>query len=132
HGSYQEQSDALRNGNVKAIFAQLSLPAASITEASVSKEVKLLPFSAELVEHLKQFGLEENVIPSGTYPDLVNSSEDIATFSMGNVLTVNSNLDEETVYKITKVINENTDKLVNIHASLSVYEPENAVNNLMA
>lgn len=132
HGSYQEQSDALRNGNVKAIFAQLSLPAATITEASISKELKLLPFSNELVEHLKQFGLEENVIPKGTYPDVVNNKEDIATFSMGNVLTVNSNLDEETVYKITKVINENAEQLVNIHASLSAYNPENAAKNLIA
>lgn len=132
HGSYQEQADAIRNGNIKAIFSQLSIPSSTITEAAVSKDLKLLPFSDELVEHLKQFGLDSNVIPAGTYPDVANNSNDIKTFSMGNVLTVNSTLDEETVYKITKVINENVDQLVNIHASLVDYDPEKAPLNLTA
>src|SRR5699024_1429128 len=57
HGSYDEQADALRNGNVKAIFSQLALPAASITEVSVNKDVKILPMSDDLIEYLMQFGL---------------------------------------------------------------------------
>lgn len=132
HGSYQEQTDALRNGNIESVFSQLSLPAASITEASVSKKIKILPFSEELISYLEQFGLDSNTIPAGTYQDVVNGNEDIKTASMGNVLTVNSDLDEETVYNITKTINENTDKLINIHASLSVYDPKNAILNLTA
>src|SRR5699024_6072649 len=44
HGSYDEQADDLRNGNVKQIFAQLALPASSITEVSVNKDIKILPF----------------------------------------------------------------------------------------
>ncbi|WP_144513824.1 TAXI family TRAP transporter solute-binding subunit [Bacillus sp. FJAT-22090] len=132
HGSYQEQTDALRNGNIDSVFSQLSLPAASITEAAVSKKIKILPMSEELISYLEQFGLDKNTIPAGTYKDVVNGDEEIQTASMGNVLTVNSDLDEETVYKITKTINENTDKLINIHASLSVYDPQNALSNLTA
>lgn len=132
HGSYDEQSDALRNGNVTAIFSQLAIPAASITELSVNKDVKILPMSEDLISYLTQFGLEENTIPAGTYSDITNSDEDIPTASMGNVLTVNSELDEEIVYQITKTINENIDQLPNIHESLSYYSLENATKNLMA
>lgn len=132
HGSYDEQTDALRNGNVTAIFSQLALPAASITELSVNKDVKILPMSEDLISYLTEFGLEDNTIPSGTYSDVVNSDEDIPTASMGNVLTVNSELDEEIVYQITKTINENIDQLPNIHESLSYYTLEKATENLMA
>lgn len=132
HGSYDEQTDALRNGNVTAIFSQLALPAAAITEVSVNKDVKILPMSDELISYLTEFGLEENTIPAGTYSDVVNGDEDIPTASMGNVLTVNSELDEDIVYQITKTINENIDHLPNIHDSLSYYTLENATKNLVA
>lgn len=132
HGSYQEQTDALRNGNIDSIFSQLSLPASAITEASVSKEIKILPMSKELISYLSQFGLDSNTIPAGTYQDVTNGSDEIQTVSMGNVLTVNSKLDEDTVYKITKTINENTEKLINVHASLFVYDPKKAFLNPIA
>lgn len=132
HGSYDEQADFLRNGNVTAIFSQLALPASSITEVSVNKKVKILPMSDDLINYLKEFGLEENTIPAGTYKDVVNGDEEIPTASMGNVLTVNSNVDEKTVYNITKTINENIDQLPNIHGSLSYYTVENATKNLVA
>lgn len=132
HGSYQEQVDALKNGNVDIMFAQVAIPAATVTEAAVSQDVKILPMSEELMDYLMQFGLEKNTIPAGTYPEAINGNEDIPTASMGNVLTVNSNLDEDVVYEITKIINENVDYLPNIHASLSAYSVENATNNLTA
>lgn len=131
HGSYDEQSDALRNGNATAIFSQLALPAASITEVSVNKDVKILPMSDELIGYLTEFGLEENPIPADTYKDVVNGDEEIPTASMGNVLTVNSELSDETVYQITKAINENIDQLPNIHGSLEYYTLENATKNLV-
>jgi uncharacterized protein len=131
HGSYQEQTDGIKNGNVDAIFSQLALPASAVTEASVSKEVKILPMSEELIEYLTQFGLEKNSIPAGTYPEVANGGDEISTASMGNVLTVNSGVDEDVVYEITKIINENVDQLPNIHASLKDYKVENATKNLI-
>lgn len=132
HGSYDEQTDGLRNGNVSVVFAQLALPAASITEVSVNKDVKLLPMSQELIDYLVEFGLEDNPIPADAYKDIVNGDKEVATASMGNVLTVNDQVDDETVYEITKTINENIDQLPNIHGSLSYYTLENAAENLVA
>ncbi|MEI3605093.1 TAXI family TRAP transporter solute-binding subunit [Pseudogracilibacillus sp. SE30717A] len=131
HGSYDEQSDALRNGNATEVFAQLALPAASITEVAVNKDVKILPMSEELIDYLTEFGLDKNPIPAGTYENVVNGDEEIPTASMGNVLTVYSGIDDETVYQITKAINENIDQLPNIHGSLEYYSLENATKNLV-
>lgn len=131
HGSYQEQVDAIRNGNVDAIFPQVALPAATITEAAVGADIKILPMSDEVMEYLEQFGLVKNSIPADTYPDVINGEEEIPTASMGNVLTANSNLDENIVYEITKIINENVDQLPNIHASLEAYNVEGATDNLI-
>ncbi len=131
HGSYDEQSDALRNGNATEVFAQLALPAASITEVAVNKDVKILPMSEELIDYLTEFGLDKNPIPAETYENVVNGDEEIPTASMGNVLTVYSGIDDETVYQITKAINENIDQLPNIHGSLEYYSLENATKNLV-
>lgn len=132
HGSYQEQVDALKNGNVDAVFAQVALPAATVQEIAASKDVRILPMTDELMTYLEQFGLEKDEIPAGTYDRVLNGDQDISTASMGTTLTVNSDLDEETVYEITKIINENTDKLPNIHASLKDYSVEKATKNLTA
>src|SRR5699024_1440596 len=132
HGDYDEQADDLRNGNVKQVFAQLALPASSVTEVSVNKDVKILPFSDDLIDYLvEEYGLEDNTIPEGTYEDVENGDEDIHTVSMGNVLTVNSNLDEDTVYEITKAINDHEDELSDIHESLDYYSLEDATKNLI-
>lgn len=131
HGSYQEQVDALRNGNADAMFAQVGLPAANITEAAVGVDIKVLPMSDDLMEHLEQYGLNKDLIPADTYPEITNNDEEIPTASMGNVLTVSSELDEDTVYEITKIINENIDQLPNIHASLETYTVEGATKNLI-
>ncbi|QKY70275.1 TAXI family TRAP transporter solute-binding subunit [Lentibacillus sp. CBA3610] len=131
HGSYQEQVDAIRNGNVDAIFPQVALPAATITEAAVGADIKILPMSEEVMSYLEEFGLAKNSIPAETYPDVINGDKEIPTASMGNVLTANSNLEEDTVYEITKIINENVNQLPDIHASLEAYSVEGSTNNLI-
>lgn len=131
HNSYQEQVDAFSNGNVDVIFTQLAIPASSVTEAGVSRDMRILPMDEDMMEYLTDFGLEINEIPADTYPEAVNGDEAIPTASMGNVLTVNSEVDEETVYEITKIINENVERLPNIHSSLNDYDVDNAVDNLL-
>ncbi len=55
-GSYSEQAGAFKDRNVDGTFTFLALPGASITEASVGRDLKILAFPKPLLEYLGKFG----------------------------------------------------------------------------
>src|SRR5512147_708510 len=122
-GSYSEQAGAFKDRNVDGTFTFLALPGASITEASVGRELKLLAFPKPLLEHLSKFGMGGGMIPPGTYPKAANGNEAVATATMGTTITVNAKMPNDTAYLITKTLNDNVDRVRKIHGSLSDYEP---------
>jgi TRAP transporter TAXI family solute receptor len=122
-GSYSEQAGAFKDRNVDGTFTFLALPGASITEASVGRELKLLAFPKPLLEYLGKFGLGEGTIPAGTYPKAVNGNEAVVSATMGTTITVNAKMANDLAYTITKTLNENVDRVRKIHGSLSDYDP---------
>jgi len=122
-GSYSEQAGAFKDRNVDGTFTFLALPGASITEASVGRDLKLLAFPKPLLEYLGKFGLGEGVIPAGTYPKAVNGNEPVVSATMGTTITVNSKMSNDLAYTITKALNDNVDRVRKIHGSLADYEP---------
>src|SRR5437870_7466126 len=122
-GSYSEQAGAFKDRNVDGTFTFLALPGASITEASVGRELKLLAFPKPLLEHLGKFGLGEGVIPAGTYPKAANGNEAVVSATMGTTITVSSRMANDLAYTITKAINDNIDRVRKIHASMADYDP---------
>lgn len=122
-GSYSEQAGAFKDRNVDGTFTFLALPGASITEASVGRELKLLAFPKPLLEYLGKFGLGEGVIPSGTYPKAANGNEPVVSATMGTTITVNSKMANDLAYTITKALNDNADRVRKIHGSLADYDP---------
>jgi TRAP transporter TAXI family solute receptor len=122
-GSYAEQAGAFKDRNVDGTFTFLALPGASITEASVGRELRLLSFPRPLLDHLAKFGLGEGVIPPGTYPKAANGSEPVTSATMGTTITVSTKMPNDLAYTITKTINDNVDRVRKIHASLADYDP---------
>lgn len=122
-GSYSEQAGAFKDRNVDGTFTFLALPGASITEASVGRELKLLAFPKPLLGYLGKFGLGEGVIPPGTYPKAANGNEPVVSATMGTTITVNSKMSNDLAYTITKALNDNVDRVRKIHGSLADYDP---------
>jgi uncharacterized protein len=122
-GSYSEQAGAFKDRNVDGTFTFLALPGASITEASVGRELKLLAFPKPLLEHLGKFGIGEGVIAAGTYPKAVNGNEAVVSATMGTTITVSDKMSNDLAYTITKTINDNADRVRKIHGSLADYDP---------
>jgi uncharacterized protein len=122
-GSYSEQAGAFKDRNVDGTFTFLALPGASITEASVGRDLKLLAFPKALLEHLGKFGLGEGVIPAGTYPKAANGNEAVVSATMGTTITVSDKMPNDLAYTITKAINDNVDRVRKIHGSLADYDP---------
>jgi TRAP transporter TAXI family solute receptor len=122
-GSYSEQAGAFKDRNVDGTFTFLALPGASITEASVGRDLKLLAFPKPLIDFLGTFGMGAGTIPAGTYPKAANGNEPVATATMGTTITVNAKMPNDTAYLITKTLNDNVDRVRKIHGSLADYDP---------
>src|SRR6266545_1310937 len=125
-GSYSEQAGAFKDRNVDGTFTFLALPGASITEASVGRELRLLAFPKPLLEYLGKFGLGEGVIPAVTYPKAANGTEAVVSATMGTTITVSGKMANDLAYTLTKSINDNVDRVRKIHASLADYDPSKA------
>ena len=119
-GNYSFQASQFKDRNVDGVFTFLALPGAAVTEASVGRKLKLIDFSDSAIKYLAQFGIVPGVIPVGTYPKAANT-KDVRTARSGSVITVNKDMPEELAYKLTKIFNENLDKVHRIHASLKPY-----------
>jgi len=122
-GSYSEQAGAFKDRNVDGTFTFLALPGASITEASVGRDLKILAFPKPLLEFLGKFGMGEGVIPAGTYPKAANGNEPVVSATMGTTITVANSMPNEMAYNITKALNDNADRVRKIHGSLADYDP---------
>jgi hypothetical protein len=122
-GSYSEQAGAFKDRNVDGTFTFLALPGASITEASVGRNLRILAFPEPLLAHLGKFGLGKGTIPAGTYPKAVNGNEPVVSATMGTTITVSSKMSNDLAYTLAKTLNDNADRVHKIHGSLADYDP---------
>jgi TRAP transporter TAXI family solute receptor len=129
-GSYAEQASQFKDRNVDSVFTFLALPGAAITEASIGRSLRLINFSAESLQSLKQYGIESAKIPVGTYPKAANANEDVLTAIAGSVILVNKKVSDDVTYRIAKVIHEDLDQFRKIHGSLAPYQLKDAVTGL--
>lgn len=107
--SYSETIDGMRNGNIDAGFFTSGLPNPSVTDLATSEEVRAVPIEGEGLASLRQGNdyYEENVIPADTY----DNAEDIPTASFANLLVVQNELSEDTVYDLSRTMWENIDRI---------------------
>jgi len=126
-GSYAEQASQFKDRNVDGVFTFLALPAASVTEATIGRNLKIMNFSPDVLESLSKYGIGAGKIPAGTYSKAANANEDVITAAAGSVILANKNLSDDIAYRIAKVIHENLDEFRKIHGSLAPYELKHAV-----
>jgi TRAP transporter TAXI family solute receptor len=129
-GSYAEQASQFKDRNVDSVFTFLATPGAAVTEASIGRSLRLIHFSPEALQSLKQYGIESGKIPAGTYPRAANANEDVTTAIAGSVILVNKNVADDVAYRMAKAIHENLDQFRKIHSSLVPYQLKDAVTGL--
>lgn len=113
--SYSETIDGMRNGNIDAGFFTSGLPNPSVTDLATSEEVSAVPIEGEGLQNLLEGNdyYEENVIPADTY----DNTEDVPTASFANLLVVQNELDEQTVYDLTSTMWQNIDQIQQTNAT---------------
>ncbi len=104
--SFQASADALKNNNIDAFFCTAGAPTVAITDLATTTDIVLVEIDAEHLAKLQaDYGFyAAYTVPAGTYTGI---DADITTVAVKATFIVSNDLDEETVYQLTKAIYEN-------------------------
>lgn len=131
HVGYGPSADAIQNGQISSFSIPAGVPASAVTRAmaSMGDKITLLSFTDEQAKQADGgFGLwTPFTISKGDYPGL---TKDVMTIAQPNFLAVRADLDEESVYQITKTLYENLPFLNAIHKATKAMHIDKALAGL--
>lgn len=112
--NFNETADALNNGDIDAGFWSVGAPTSSILNLATTNKIKIIGLTEAHVAAATGADaiLSPLSLPGGIYDGV---DEAVATLGVPNVLTVSSEMDEDTVYNITKAMFENITELQAVH-----------------
>ncbi|MGY6411812.1 MAG: TAXI family TRAP transporter solute-binding subunit [Alkalilacustris sp.] len=129
--SFAGASDAasqLQDGLIDAFVFAAGLPIAAFSQLAAESNVCTFAFSDE--EHaaiLEAFPeVSDFTIPAGTY---TVQQEDQNSVAMWNFAVVRADMPESLAFEITRMVMENNERMMQIHAAAAATLPENFVNN---
>lgn len=122
-----DATDALRNGQVDALFIVAGYPTGALVELASAADMKLVPIEGDGVDALtSEFGFfSASEIPADAYEGVAAA----ATVAVGAQWFTNANEDEELIYNITKALwNDETRVLLDVgHAKGASINKETAL-----
>lgn len=108
----------IESGSLDVLHGFAGIPISGLSELANKMPCTLLKYTSNELRAI----VRENAfyypdtIPAGTYK---GQKEDIETFGIKCLLCVNSSMDEELVYELTKILAEHAAELTEMHSSLS-------------
>lgn len=122
-------ADAMSNKLLDGAWVMAGIPNAAVTQIMTTTDAMLLPITPDEVEQLKAVypWYAACEIPAGTYP---GQDEAVPTSGVKLTLFITADVDEETVYQMTKVFWENWDNLCAAHAALRMADPKLACSDI--
>lgn len=121
--------DLLSDGSAAAAFLGGAVPTASITQASSSMAIRLVPFDEEARQRLiaDYPFFHPATIPAGTYR---GQDADYQGLNVGSMILITAeSTAEQTVYNLTKTLYENRAAVVERHPAGRAIQPGNVVRN---
>lgn len=114
--SFGDAATKMKDGHIDAACNVLAVPASSIIEMTTSMKLAYINISDEILAEIQKDApyFTRKVIPAGTYPD---QEEDCNTITCKAVLYCRADIDEDTIYKITKAFYESGDEIAAAHAT---------------
>ncbi len=119
--SYEDGFSQLSDGIVDASFALSGYPAGAVMQAKASAKLRFLNLSDEQFATLK-----EQTPAYGSFtvaPDVYDTDEAGSVVGVSNVLVVNSSMDDDTAYRITKAVYGNMDEFRTENALAKQIDP---------
>jgi len=133
HAVYADMISLYKDQHVDYVFTHLAIPAAAVTEMTVSRDSQILAASDELIDYCheevgtvaRESGL--CVIPAGTYKD--QESDAPAVVTAGELL-VNKNVSDAVVYTILKIFDENIEQVYQLDKTNRFFVPKDGWKNV--
>ncbi len=123
-----DAASQLQDGLIDVFVFAAGLPIAAFSQVAAESDACTFAFSED--EHaavLEAFPeVSDFTIPAGTY---TVQTEDQNSVAMWNFAVVHADMPESLAYEITKLVMENNDRMLQIHAAAAATLPENFVNN---
>lgn len=129
HNTQAGAVDMLADGSAAAAFLGGAVPTASITQASASQDIRFIPFGVPEKEGLFRDYPFFNAasIPANTYRGQAEAFDGMNVGSMH--LVTPAALDEETVYRFTRILYENRADVVKKHPAGKAIQPGNVIRD---
>ena len=129
--SFNDSVESLKDGKIDAAFIVAGAPTPAVTELMTSSNAYLVPIDGEIASKIMADCpyYTEYTIPAGTYK---GQDADVKTITVKATLIVSADLDEDTVYNITKAIFDNIDAIKAEHAKGAELSIENATSGMTA
>ena len=128
---YGASAQSLQNGVIKGMNIAAGPPASAVTRAFAARgnELQILAFSDDQLAKINQrYPLwSRYTIPANTYP---NQPLPIHSAAQPTLLVVRADVDEQSVYEITRVIYENLGFLGSIHKATKAISLERSMDGL--
>ena len=126
--AFADSVELLGNGQIDGAWIMSGIPAPAVSQA-LSSGCRLLDIEESTINTLKAEypWYVTYTIPAGSYP---NQKQDVHTTAIKMVLFCSSDLDDETVYMLTKTLWENIDELGASQSSLRGLSAEEAVRDI--
>lgn len=118
----------LQDGLIDAFVFAAGLPIGAFSQVAAETDACTFAFNdAEHAAVLKAFPeVSSFTIPAGTYSV---QKEDQMSVAMWNFAVAHADMPESLAYEITKLVMENNDRMLQIHAAAGATLPENFENN---
>lgn len=127
--SFSASADAYKDSKIDAFFATAGAPTTAIMDLVTSKDILILNIEDDIAEKLMESYPFYTVydIPGGTYTGV---EEDIKTLAVKATFIVSNDLDETTVYNMTKALFENKEEITSAHAKGNELNEDYAVSGI--
>lgn len=120
---YAESVELMKNSQLDATLQSAGLGVASLKDLSASMEVNMVSVPAGIVRKLGP-PYVEGTIPAGTYQ---GQTKDVPTAAIVNFLITHSEVSNDTVYQMTKLLWENLPALRSAHKAAEAMKFEDAL-----
>ncbi len=123
---FGESVELIKNRQLDATLQSAGLGVASIRDLATSVPITVVSIPEEIVNKIGA-PYVSTTIPAGTYE---GQTEDATSAAIINYLVTTTAVPEDVVYKMTKAMYENTDKLVAAHSAAKDVKLEDATKGM--
>ncbi len=126
--AFGDAADMLQNGTIDGAWIMSGTPAAAVSQA-LSAGCALIDIPDDIISTLQESypWYAAYTIPAGTYP---NQENDVQTSAIKMTMFTSTDLDDETVYQLTKTLWEHIDELGQAQSNLKGLTATEAVRDI--